>query len=92
MHAAFDETRNGIVDAKVESLQATNAQARSAASTRQELALFAPDLEVPLLKMTASYSNSFKNKEPVDKGKQRMRERAAEMANAKKLHKHGPAT
>eukprot|EP00965_Chrysotila_dentata_P094678 3131007-Pleurochrysis_carterae.AAC.1 len=51
-------------------------QARRAAPTRPELALFAPDLAVPLSKVTASYGNFFKNKEGVDKGKQPMREQA----------------
>eukprot|EP00965_Chrysotila_dentata_P096798 3199041-Pleurochrysis_carterae.AAC.2 len=67
MRTALDETRNGIVDAKLECLEETNArgevQARRAAPIRPELALFAPDLAAPLLsKVTASHGNSFKHK------------------------------
>eukprot|EP00965_Chrysotila_dentata_P073774 2436766-Pleurochrysis_carterae.AAC.1 len=84
MRASFDETRNGIVDAKVESLEETNArsevQARKAAPTRAALAQLASDVADANTKLSASYGNMFKNRKAIAEGKQRKREKEAGMA------------
>eukprot|EP00965_Chrysotila_dentata_P184234 6082518-Pleurochrysis_carterae.AAC.2 len=67
IRASFDETRNGIITAKVDTLVETKergaVQARKPAPARPALAMLAPDLGEANSKVTAAYGNSFMNKE-----------------------------